>query len=75
MWDEANFKKRFSDMKNLVKEVGLLPADESKVLTDLNDWETKGTEVFILFECISTPGRLEKYAWPRRDLNLRPLEY
>ena len=48
-WDEANFKKRFSDMKNLVKEVGLLPADESKVLTDLNDWETKGTEVFILF--------------------------
>ena len=48
-WDEANFKKRFSDMKNLVKEVGLLPADESKVLTDLNDWETTGTEVFILF--------------------------
>ena len=48
-WDEANFIKRFSDMKNLVKEVCLLPADESKVLTDLNDWETKGTEVFILF--------------------------
>ena len=48
-WDEANFRKRFSDMKNLVKEVGLLPADESKVLTDLNDWETKGTGVFILF--------------------------
>ena len=46
-WDEPNFKKRFSDMKNLVKEVGLLPADESKVLTDLNDWETKGTELFM----------------------------
>ncbi len=42
-WDEANFKKRFSDMKNLVKEVGLRPADERKVLTDLNDRETKGT--------------------------------
>ena len=25
-------------------------------------------------ECISTPGKLEKYAWPRWDSNLRPLE-
>ena len=25
-------------------------------------------------ECISTPGKLEKYAWPRWDLNLRPLD-
>jgi hypothetical protein len=40
-------------MKNLVKEVGLLPADESKVLTDLNDWETKGTELFYILFYIS----------------------
>jgi hypothetical protein len=26
-------------------------------------------------ECISTPGKLEKYAWPRWESNLRPLEY
>ena len=59
-WDETNFKKRFSDMKNLVKEVGLLPASESKVLTDLNDWETKGTELFvpcyISLSCCMLPG-------------------
>ena len=24
-------------------------------------------------ECISTPGKLEKYAWPRWESNLRPL--
>ena len=48
-WDQANFRKRFSDMKDLVEEVGLLPADESKVLIDLNDWETKGTELFVPF--------------------------
>jgi hypothetical protein len=41
-WDETNFKKRFDDMKQLVTEVGLSPADESKVLADLNDWEVKG---------------------------------
>ena len=44
-WDEANFKTRFDDMRDLVKEVGLSPADENKVLTDLNDWEAKGTVI------------------------------
>jgi hypothetical protein len=24
---------------------------------------------------MSTPGKIEKYAWPRWELNLRPLEY
>ena len=28
-----------------------------------------------LHECISTPGKLERYAWPRWESNLRPLEY
>jgi hypothetical protein len=45
-WDETNFKKRFDDMKQLVTEVGLSPADESKVLADLNDWEVKGNRIF-----------------------------
>ncbi len=26
-------------------------------------------------KCVSTPARLEKYAWPQWDWNLRPLEY
>ena len=42
-WNETNFKKRFDDMKQLVTDVGLLHADESKVLTDLNNWEAKGS--------------------------------
>ena len=45
-WDEANFKKRFDDMKDLVAEVDLSPADESKVLADLDDWKNKGRELF-----------------------------
>ncbi len=58
-WDEANFKKRFSDMKNLVKEVGLSPADERKVLTDPNDRGTKGTDylcrvIFIFLLRVTT---------------------
>jgi hypothetical protein len=40
-WDEANFKKRFDDMKQFVKQLDLL--SESKVLTALNEWEDKGT--------------------------------
>ena len=49
-WDEANFKTRFDDMRDLVKEVGLSPADENKVLTHLNVWEAKGICLyFILF--------------------------
>ena len=36
-----------------------------------------GVAIYIrtIIPCISTPGRLEKYAWPRWDSNLRPLEY
>ena len=29
----------------------------------------------IYSECMFTPGKLEKYAWPRWQSNLRPLEY
>ena len=50
-WNEANFKKRFDDMKKLVTVVGLRPPDEKKVLADLNDWEAKGTclSFFIIY--------------------------
>jgi hypothetical protein len=42
-WNETNFAKRLGDMKKLVTVVGLSPADESKVLADLEYWEDKGT--------------------------------
>ncbi|XP_028414763.1 LOW QUALITY PROTEIN: uncharacterized protein LOC114537853 [Dendronephthya gigantea] len=41
-WNESKFKKSFDDMEKLLREVGLSPADESKVLADLNDWKDKG---------------------------------
>jgi sensor histidine kinase YesM len=31
--------------------------------------------MFVMLLCISTPGKLEKYAYPRWESNLRPLEY
>ncbi|XP_028407380.1 uncharacterized protein LOC114530011 [Dendronephthya gigantea] len=40
-WNESNFKKSFDDMEKLLSEVGLSPADESRVLADLNDWKDK----------------------------------
>ena len=27
----------------------------------------------VTLECISTPGKCEKYAWPRWESNLRPV--
>jgi hypothetical protein len=33
------------------------------------------TFVMLYSKCISTSGKLEKYAWPRLESNLRPLEY
>ena len=31
------------------------------------------TLMFVMLLCVSTPGKLEKYAWPRWESNLRPL--
>ena len=47
---EANFKTRFDEMKQLVVEVGrLLPhANIPKVLSELCDWEDKGTVISFL---------------------------
>ena len=48
-WNEANFTKRFDEMKQLATGVGLSPADESKILADLKDWEDKGTCFYPLY--------------------------
>ncbi len=46
-WDPLNFKQSFVEMEQLVKALGLPSADESNLLKELKDWETKGS-VFVL---------------------------
>ena len=41
----------------------------------LNDLEGKIDSRQYASECISTPGKLEKHAWPQWESNLRPLEH
>ena len=41
-WDAASFQTCFQEMQQLVKSIGLPPADEARLLSELNDWETKG---------------------------------
>ena len=48
-WNEANFTKRFDEMKQLVTGVGLSSADGSKILEDLKDWEEKSTCFYPLY--------------------------
>jgi hypothetical protein len=43
---------------------------ESSLEILINNWR-----LWCYSECISTPGKLEKYACPRWESNLRPLEY
>ncbi|XP_028401109.1 uncharacterized protein LOC114524180 [Dendronephthya gigantea] len=49
-WEESNFTKSFDDMEKLLREVGLSPADESKVLAELNDWKDKDVAL-----CMNAP--------------------
>ena len=42
-WDTVQFRQSFDVMEQLVKALALPAADETKLLADLNDWETKGT--------------------------------
>ena len=41
-WDPVKFRQSFHVMEQLVKALGLPPADQAKLLGDLKDWETKG---------------------------------
>ena len=48
-WTEANFKTRFDQMKQIVREVGSLPhANVIDVLSELRDWEDKGIIISFL---------------------------
>ena len=41
-WDVAKFQQGFADMADLVRKLGLPAKDETKLLGELNDWETNG---------------------------------
>jgi len=49
-WDEAKFQQSFIEMEDLVRTMALPTADEGKIITELNDWETKGTQL-----CMNSP--------------------
>ena len=41
-WDPVKFQSCFKEMQQLVQSLGLPVADETKILSELNDWENKG---------------------------------
>ena len=42
-WDLLSFQQRFAEMEKLVKSLGLSSADEMYLVSELKDWEIKGT--------------------------------
>ncbi|XP_068702139.1 uncharacterized protein [Montipora foliosa] len=42
-WDTVKFRQSFDEMEKLVKALGLPVGDQAKLLSDLQDWESKGT--------------------------------
>ena len=42
-WDPVKFRQSFYVMEQLVKALGLPASDETRLLADLKEWETKGT--------------------------------
>ena len=47
-WDQPKFLKSFSEMEQLVRSMALPAADETKLLGELKDWESKGNYVYII---------------------------
>ena len=48
-WDEVKFQCCFMEMQQLVQSLGLPTADETKILSELNDWENKGSLSLSIF--------------------------
>ncbi|XP_068711955.1 uncharacterized protein [Montipora foliosa] len=44
-WDTVKFRQSFDEMEKLVKALGLPVGDQAKLLSDLQDWESKGTSL------------------------------
>ncbi|XP_022783849.1 protein NLRC5-like [Stylophora pistillata] len=49
-WDPAKFRKCFTEMEQLVKNLALPSVNERELLGELKDWETKGTRL-----CMNSP--------------------
>ncbi|KAL9988296.1 hypothetical protein ACROYT_G002727 [Oculina patagonica] len=49
-WDQAKFQQSFHEMQHLVRDMRFPTADEGKLLGELKDWETKGTQL-----CMNSP--------------------
>ena len=47
-WDEVKFRSCFKEMQQLVQSLGLPIADETKILSELSDWENKGNLICFL---------------------------
>ena len=52
-WDAAKFQSCFQEMQQFVKSIGLPPADEARLLSELNEWETKGLHIFFKYIIIN----------------------
>ena len=50
-WNSVNYHKIFSEMEKLVKTLGLPPANESNLLEELKEWESKGTCLISTVTC------------------------
>ena len=48
-WDTAKFQNCFQEMQQLVQSIGLPTADETRLLSELKDWETKGFFTLFIF--------------------------
>ncbi len=60
-WSLENYKRRFSDMIKLVKALHLLPAIERNLLSELRDWETKGTCLVSIITFFFNTALSQKY--------------
>lgn len=47
-WDAVKFQSSFKEMQQLVQSLGPPPAGETKLLSELNDWENKGSLILSL---------------------------
>ena len=50
-WDPVNYQQRFNEMEQLVKTLGLPPANERNLLEELKEWESKGTCLISTVTC------------------------
>ena len=48
-WDAVKFQCCFMEMQQLVQSLGLPTADETRILSELNDWENKGSLSLSIF--------------------------